>query len=288
MRRQRAEGQLPLGQDAASQDRAGRPGRGPSRGEPGAADGGLRHYDQGADPITTRHWVGGRMRSSSRRLGVAERRAMQLGELRQCWTRTSRQLPGEGGRDPRAAGHGTTAKDSVAGATRPLALSKGSDGFESGPRCGPTVSLAWDGWQLEAGRGGGNRLGVRRVRRGTWLKGSKQRTGVSPQWGRSRSRGPAPADSDRHGPGGSAAARQSQWLEGIGQCQEEDGLMPRLRQAATVVVPRANRPGPRRSGAAGAARPSCQVFLHKHGLSTSVGRRVGRIEPQSDSGLVHQ
>ena len=144
------------------------------------------------------------MCSSSRRLGVAEQRAMQLGELRQCWTRTSRQLPGEGGRDPRAAGHGTTAKDSVAGATRPLALSKGSDGSESGPRCGPTVSLAWDGRQLEAGRGGGNRLGVRRVRRGTWLKGSKQRTGVSPQWGRSRSRGPAPADSYRHGPGGSA------------------------------------------------------------------------------------
>ena len=147
---------------------------------------------------------------------------------------------GNGGRDPRTAGRGTTAKDSVAGATRPLALSKGSDGFESGPRCGPTVSLAWDGWQLEAGRGGGNRLGVRRVRRGTWVKGSKQRTGVSPQWGRSRSRGPAPADSDRHGPGGSAAARQSQWLEGIRQCQEEDGLMPRLRQAAIVVVHRAN------------------------------------------------
>ena len=124
---------------------------------------------------------------------------------------------GKGGRDPRTAGRGTTAKDSVAGATRPLALSKGSDGSESGPRCGPTVSLAWDGRQLEAGRGGGNRLGVRRVRRGTWIRESKQKTGVSPQWGRSRSRGPAPADSDRHGPGGSATARQSQGLEGIGQ-----------------------------------------------------------------------
>ena len=113
--RQRAEGQLPLGQDAASQDRAGRPGRGPSRGEPGAADGGLRHYDQGADPITTRHWVGGRMRSSSRRLGVAERRAMQLGELRQCWTRTSRQpprrmWPGPAGSGPRHYGQGFSSR----------------------------------------------------------------------------------------------------------------------------------------------------------------------------------
>jgi hypothetical protein len=88
--------------------------------------------------------------------------------------------------------------------------------------------------------------------------------------------------------GRAGAARQTQWPEGLGQGEEENGAMPRLGQAATVAVLRANQPGLRQSGAAGAARPSCQVFLHKHRLSTLVGRRVGSAEPQLDSGLAAQ